>query len=143
MTVLSERVARTETATAWGRRDAISLAALGIDIVVVALSGVLAVLGREQTRLFSTQAEIRSTLGLIGPLAVLTWLVAIYFVGGYRRDVFGAGSDEYKRVAQATLYTAALLGIGCYLSKFPLSRGFYPSLVRVGPAQPAARSLDA
>jgi exopolysaccharide biosynthesis polyprenyl glycosylphosphotransferase len=131
MTLLSERLPGTRTA-ALGSRDVIPFAALAIDVAIVAASGVLAVLGREQTHLFSSQAEIRSTLGVIGPLALVTWLVAIYFVGGYRRDIFGAGPDEYKRVAQATLYTAALLGIGCYMSRFPLSRGFYMLLFVVG-----------
>ena len=57
MTVLSERLARTETTTAWGRRDVVSLAAVGIDVAVVALSGVLAVLGREYSSCSTRKPE--------------------------------------------------------------------------------------
>ena len=35
------------------------------------------------------------------------------------------GADEYKRVFNASLLTAGLVGVGCYLAKFPLSRGFF------------------
>jgi exopolysaccharide biosynthesis polyprenyl glycosylphosphotransferase len=46
-------------------------------------------------------------------------------LGGYRTDVFGAGPDEFKRVLRGTAATAALVGIGCYLMKYQLSRGFF------------------
>ena len=35
-------------------------------------------------------------------------------------------------MAHASLYSAALLGIGCYLTKFSLSRGFFLLLFAVG-----------
>lgn len=132
MTVMSERVARSTSLSVMQRAHAIPLIALALDLVVVAASGIAAVYGREHTHIFETQAEIRETLGVIGPLVLVGWIIAIYLVGGYRQEVFGAGTDEYKRIASATLYTAALLGIGCYLTKFGLSRGFFVLVFGVG-----------
>ena len=132
MTVLSERLSRPTSRIARRRANAIPLVALALDVATVTLSGLLAVYWRENTHLFSNQAEVRSTLGIVGPLAVLGWIVAIYQVGGYRKEVFGAGADEFKRVAHATLYAAAMLGIGCYLTKFALSRGFFVVLFAAG-----------
>jgi exopolysaccharide biosynthesis polyprenyl glycosylphosphotransferase len=132
MTVVSERLTRSTPATLMQRANALPMLALALDIVLVALSGVLAVYGRESTPLFDNQTEIRSTLGIAGPLALAGWIVLIYQVGGYRTDLFGVGAEEYKRVAHATIYSAALLGIGCYLTKFQLSRGFFVLLFGVG-----------
>jgi exopolysaccharide biosynthesis polyprenyl glycosylphosphotransferase len=133
MTVLSERWATSATTrrTAW-TPAAISLGALAIDTIVVALSGVIATFGREHTHLFDKEAEIHSTLSVAGPLILVGWIATIFLVGGYRRDVFGVGADEYKRVGNAGLLAAALVGIACYLTRFPLSRGFFLLLFVVG-----------
>jgi exopolysaccharide biosynthesis polyprenyl glycosylphosphotransferase len=62
----------------------------------------------------------------------MCWVGLIALRGGYAQDVFGAGVDEYKRVATATASTAAALGIGCYLAHYPLSRGFFTFTFAVG-----------
>ena len=129
---MSERVRRSSTLSAISSAKALPFVALVVDLAVVALSGAFAIWGRESTGIFSSSVEIRSTLGVVGPLAMIGWIVVIYFNGGYQRDLFGAGTEEYKRIAHATLYSAALLGIGCYLTKFALSRGFFVVLFAVG-----------
>ena len=53
-------------------------------------------------------------------------------VGGYARDIFGAGTEEYKLVVKASLLSAGLVGIGCYLTGFPLSRGFFLLVFTIG-----------
>jgi exopolysaccharide biosynthesis polyprenyl glycosylphosphotransferase len=133
MTVVPERLTRpvATPGTRW-TPALVSVGALAVDTLAVALSGLIAVIGRERTMLFDQQTEIQSTLGLAGPLVLVGWIAVVFLVGGYRRDVFGAGADEYKRVARASLYAAALLGIGCYLTKFSLSRGFFLLLFAVG-----------
>ncbi|WP_372735003.1 sugar transferase [Nocardioides sp.] len=109
------------------------LVALTIDTAVVLLAGLAAVLGRQSTHLFADDGgDLASNLVVVGPLAAVGWLLLIYLTGGYRADVFGAGTDEYKRVLLATIYAAGLLGIGCYLTRFPLSRGFYFLLFALG-----------
>lgn len=140
MTVLSERVARSTSTHLMHRKNAVALLALSVDVAVVSASGALAVYGRESTRLFDSEVEIRSTLGIVGPLALVGWVALIYLVGAYRNEVFGTGAEEYKRIATATIYASALLGIGCYLTKFSLSRGFFVLLFAVGlPALLSAR----
>ena len=46
---------------------------------------------------------------------ILGWVAAIFTFGGYRSRYFGDGHDEYKRLTKASLFTAAAVGIGCYL----------------------------
>ncbi len=53
-------------------------------------------------------------------------------VGAYARDIFGAGTEEYKLVLKASLLSAGLVGIGCYLTGFPLSRGFFLLAFTIG-----------
>ena len=38
---------------------------------------------------------------------IIGWVAAIFLLGGYRPQVFGAGLDEYKRMVYASLVTAA------------------------------------
>jgi exopolysaccharide biosynthesis polyprenyl glycosylphosphotransferase len=133
MTVVPERLTRPVTVPSSRWTPAlVSVGALAVDAAMVSLSGVVAVMGRERTILFDQQSEIQSTLGIAGPLVLVGWVLVIFLTGGYRRDVLGAGADEYKRVARSGLYAAALLGIGCYLTKFALSRGFFLLLFAVG-----------
>ncbi|WP_051551862.1 sugar transferase [Nocardioides sp. URHA0020] len=101
------------------------VSALVLDLIVMIGVFVLAVLGRSRLDVFDTASGIASSLQVAGPMVLLGWLVVIAAFGGYRDDVFGAGTDEYKRVFNASLVTAGLLGVGCYLAKFPLSRGFF------------------
>ena len=56
---------------------------------------------------------------------MLGWLAAIGVFGGYQESAFSVGTDEFKRVLNASLLTAGLVGVGCYLAQFQLSRGFY------------------
>jgi exopolysaccharide biosynthesis polyprenyl glycosylphosphotransferase len=93
---------------------------------------VFAVWGRKRLGLFENPADVSSSLAIAGPLIVLGWLLIIALMGGYRNDVFGAGTDEYKRVFNASLLAAGFLGVSCYIAKFPLSRGFFLLVFGVG-----------
>src|ERR1700712_2286420 len=109
-------------------------AALGIDLTLIAASVLIAVLGRGSFA-FSRSVSADSvghTLDVVGPLMIIGWVLAIYAAGGYRRELFGAGVDEYKLVVNASLATAALVGITCYLTHFPLSRGFFILTFTIG-----------
>ncbi|MBJ7358869.1 sugar transferase [Nocardioides sp.] len=132
MTVLNEVRERVGTASPSSTLRYVPLVALLTDIGLVAASVVLAVLGRKQLSLFTSAADISSHLTFVGPLLVLGWVVVVYLAGGYRADVFGAGTDEYKRVFNASIVTAGLLGVACYLAKFQLSRGFFLLAFAVG-----------
>jgi exopolysaccharide biosynthesis polyprenyl glycosylphosphotransferase len=103
----------------------IPLTALATDTLAIAVTAVLAIAGRNRLAFFELGSDVSDMLGVVGPLMFFAWIVTIAVSGGYARSVFGAGPDEYKRVVNASLLTAAVVGVGCYLAKFPLSRGFF------------------
>ena len=103
----------------------IPLTALATDSLVIGVTAVLAITGRNRLPIFDVAGDVSDMLGVVGPLMFLAWVITIAASGGYARSVFGAGPDEYKRVVNASLLTAAVVGVGCYLAKFPLSRGFF------------------
>jgi exopolysaccharide biosynthesis polyprenyl glycosylphosphotransferase len=59
-----------------------------------------------------------------GPWIVLTWLALLALQGAYSVQSLGAGTAEYRAVAMASVMAAGLVGLGCYMFKIPLSRGF-------------------
>ena len=132
MTVLAEMRARVSTASRSRTLRYLPAATLLTDLGLVTVSIVIAVVGRRRFGIFASEADVASDLVLIGPLLVLGWVALIYLFGGYRPDIFGAGTDEYKRVLNASMLTAGLLGVACYLARFPLSRGFFFLAFAVG-----------
>jgi len=50
------------------------------------------------------------------------WLVVLVTQGAYSSRYFGAGSDEYRAITVASLYTAGAAGTICFLLHLPLSR---------------------
>ena len=108
------------------------MTALLLDLILIATSCGLAVWGRLRLGIFQGAADVSSSLTVVGPLLVLGWVALVAVRGGYEQDVFGVGTDEYKRVLNASLIAASLLGVGCYLAKFPLSRGFFVLAFAVG-----------
>ena len=106
--------------------------ALVLDLALMTVVFVLAVLGRHRLAIFESPADVTANVMVAGPLILLGWLLVIAAFGGYRDDVLGAGTDEYKRVLNASLVAAGLLGVGCYLAKFQLSRGFFLLAFAIG-----------
>ena len=103
------------------------------DFVAVCLAGAAATLGRDRLAIFDPSiVQVSDTLGLAGPLMMGGWLLMLWLVGAYSNDVFGAGTDEYKRVLNASVLAAGLVGVGAYLAKFQLSRGFFLLLFTIG-----------
>ncbi|KQQ42935.1 sugar transferase [Nocardioides sp. Leaf307] len=106
--------------------------ALVIDTAILACVGALAAIGRRELDVFGDPANVEGTLTVAGPLMVAGWLAVIAALGGYRQEVFGAGTDEYKRVFNGGLVAAGLTGVGSYLTDFELSRGFFLMSVVLG-----------
>ena len=75
--------------------------------------------------IFDDSADVRRSAATVAPFLAAGWLAAIALFGGYRSDVFGAGTDELRRTFRAGASAAALVGVGCYLAKYQLSRGFF------------------
>ncbi len=95
------------------------------DLVTCGAATLVAVIGRNHLGFFDPGLDVAEVLGPRGPLLVLVWLTVIWASGGYRPSLFGVGTDEYKGVVRASLLTAGLVGIACFLAKYPLSRGFF------------------
>ena len=133
MTLVSTGGDRTSTPKTAGRMlHALPLTALLIDLSVMVGVGLIAIVGRRELDIFTSSANVEHSVTIAGPLIILGWLTTIALSGGYKPDVFGAGMDEYKRVFNSSLISAGLAGVGCYLARFDLSRGFFLLAFSIG-----------
>jgi exopolysaccharide biosynthesis polyprenyl glycosylphosphotransferase len=105
---------------------------LGVDVLAISAALILAAVGRDSLPLFAT-TELSPWVTAATPLIGLGWLLVLAATGSYQRRVFDVGTDEYKRVLNATLVTAGLVGITSYLLRFQLSRGFFVLAFVLGP----------
>jgi len=123
---------------------ALPLTALVLDLALVTTTVLLAAYARSRMPFFETSPApglsqsaggptLAESIAFVAVPLVVGWILMIMLRGGYDQGVFGAGADEYKAVVNSSLLTAALLGIGCYLSKFQLSRGFFVIAFLIGP----------
>lgn len=110
----------------------LAFVALCLDIVMLSGSAGLAVAFRA---LGPFWPDVPSTIGILSVCATLStlgWLFLVWFQGGYREHNMGAGMYEYSIIARTGLFTAAALGIACYLAKFNLSRAFFVAFFCLG-----------
>ncbi|WP_162599896.1 sugar transferase [Nocardioides solisilvae] len=103
---------------------AIPYLVLLVDALLISLVLVSAAVFRDHVT-WGIDSNITNEVTWLAPLIAMGWLGGIAFLGGYRPEVFDTGLDEYKRVSRGTLMAAAVVGIGCYLFKYDLSRGFF------------------
>ncbi len=99
-------------------------AAIG-DVLTLALAVLLAMIGRQELTFFNPASDVADYVSVAAGPLLLGWAAMLLAVGAYSRDIFGAGTEEYKLVLKASLLSAGLVGIGCFLTRFPLSRGFF------------------
>ena len=99
--------------------------ALGTDLVLITFAVFLAILGQQHMPFGLAEIAVGDRLGVVGPAMIFGWIAALFVFGAYRTDVFGAGVDEFKRVLNSSLVTAALVGIACYAGRFDLPRGYF------------------
>lgn len=95
------------------------------DVVMIALATILAIRFRLTLPVFDTADDVlQNTVGA-SVFFGGTWLVLLAFFGTYERHVFGAGTEEFKLVVNASFFTGALVATTAYLMQYPLSRGFF------------------
>src|SRR4051812_47731706 len=111
--------------------DTLPVLAFGLDLIAIASTFTVAVWGRNA--LGFSAPGLGSQLAVAAPFIALGWIVSIAVVGGYQTKVFGAGTDEYRRIMRASFVTAAITGIASFVTKFDLSRGFYVLTLLLGP----------
>ncbi len=113
-----------------GRRRFRVAAVFALDLAVLTLSTVVALLISSHIK-----AGLFGYTDLYTPIALLVvplWVTMIALLGGYRRTQFTTEAAEYRRVLNASLLTAGILGISAYLMQYPLSRTFYFLVFVVG-----------
>ena len=107
------------------RRMAPSLLALVVDVALVVLSIYLAWQLRATLPWFDDANDVDVIAKTaIAPMAGL-WIVLLGLCSAYSPTAMGAGTAEYRRVVLASAITAGSIGVGCYLLRFPLSRGLF------------------
>ena len=124
MTLLSDRPTTRVESVPSRALSYLPTTALLLDLGIIIGSCLIAVLGRGLLPL-GARADVAHSVAEVAPVLVLLWLAVNASAGAYRADLFGAGIEEFKRLLNAAVYTAGLLGVGCYLFKYPLSRGFF------------------
>lgn len=125
MTTTSEHAQSVAAATPSRMLRYLPASALLIDAALMTVVGLIAIVGRQRLDFFASSARVEDQLVIAGPLMIVGWIVTIALLDGYHRDVFGAGTDEYRRVLNASLLAAGITGVACYLARFDLSRGFF------------------
>ncbi|MEN8705225.1 MAG: sugar transferase [Nocardioides marinisabuli] len=125
MTTTSEHTQSVSAATPSRMLRYLPASALIIDAALMTVVGLIAIVGRRELGIFASSASVEQQLIIAGPLMIVGWIVTIALLDGYHRDVFGAGTDEYRRILNASLLAAGITGVTCYLAKFDLSRGFF------------------
>jgi exopolysaccharide biosynthesis polyprenyl glycosylphosphotransferase len=132
MTIMSERGTGTGVTPPSRALHYLPGTAFLLDLAAIVIACGAAVLSRSRLDVFDEPANIASSATMVAPFLAAGWLAMIATLGGYRVDVFGAGTEELKRVFRASASTAALIGVGCYLLKFQLSRGFFILVFVIG-----------
>jgi len=132
MTTVSARLSERHLAAPSRALHYLPHTALLLDAVVMTLACLVGMLSRSHLPVFDSYSDISKSVAAVGPLLGLGWLGLSWTFGAYRRDLFGAGADEFKRVLNAGMYAAGLLGVGCYLAKYELSRGFFALTFAIG-----------
>lgn len=108
------------------------MSTVSIDLSIILAVTIVAAISRNSLAFFPEIGGIGENVERAAAFIVVGWLAALWIAGAYDETYFAAGADEYRRVLNATVGAAALVGIGCYLARFPLSRGFYILLFALG-----------
>lgn len=107
---------------------------VALDLVLILLAILLAASLRQELGFLQDATDVNDIVGQAAVPIVIGWLVVLLAFGSYSPERLSAGIEEYKNVANASLVAAGLVGITCYLAKFPLSRGFFLFTFVIGTA---------
>ncbi|NYE35798.1 exopolysaccharide biosynthesis polyprenyl glycosylphosphotransferase [Nocardioides cavernae] len=103
-----------------------------VDLVMIAVATALALRFRVTLPIFDTAVDVLENTGVASVFFGATWVVLLAFFGTYERHVFGAGTEEFKLVVNASFFTGALVATMAYLMQYPLSRGFFVLYFPIG-----------
>jgi exopolysaccharide biosynthesis polyprenyl glycosylphosphotransferase len=108
--------------------------ALSSDLVVVLVANLLGLWLRYGV--ISSATELAREGSVLFRMAAFLvaggWMLAIFASGCYDDRALGSGSDEFKRVTNASVRLAAVTGFLCYLTKTDISRGYIATTLILG-----------
>jgi exopolysaccharide biosynthesis polyprenyl glycosylphosphotransferase len=108
--------------------------AFATDFVVVLLANVLGLWLRYG--IFRSPVEFANETTLSFRIAAFViaavWMLATTASGCYDARFLGTGSNEYKRMVNASIRVAAAIALVCYLSRTDLSRGYVATTLLIG-----------
>ena len=104
----------------------------GVDLVMIAVATVLAIRFRVSLSFFDNATDVLENTALASVFFIATWLVLLAYAGSYDLTVFGAGTEEFKLVVNASFFTGALVATMAFLMQYPLSRGFFVLFFPIG-----------
>jgi len=116
-----------------GRLTAVLMTTAVLDVVVLALSILVAWKVRNVFEDWFPRGEVPGDVLLrSGVMILVAWLLLILAQGGYNVRNFGSGPEEFRVLGLASVLTAGLVGLTCYLLQMPLSRSFVALAFLVG-----------
>ena len=81
----------------------------GVDLVMITIATVLAIRFRVSLPIFDTASDVLENTALASGFFIGTWIVLLAYFRTYELDIFGAGTEEFKLVVNASFYTGALV----------------------------------
>jgi exopolysaccharide biosynthesis polyprenyl glycosylphosphotransferase len=105
-------------AARWERRFVISLLALDVIVIAIAVGGGLFLRFGENTHVSPANASLGF---LLGP----AWLALIAISGAYERQRINLGTEQFKSLFEASVRMAAAVAFFAYVTKTEISRGFF------------------
>lgn len=116
------------TAREWTRQYAVQLALTDLIVVIAVVLGTQFVwFGIDHP----SQAWMIQSWVISGVL-VLGWVAVLAMYGTRDSRVIGAGSNEYKRIVDASLLLLAIVGVITFFAQLELSRGYFIFALPVG-----------
>src|SRR4051794_20291746 len=108
--------------------------AVASDVVVIALANVLGLWLRYGVISSPTELDHEATLifRIAAFLIICGWMATTSLGGCYDDRVLGSGSEEFKRMINASVRMAAMTGFLCYLTKTDISRGYVATTLLIG-----------
>ncbi|SDB79858.1 Undecaprenyl-phosphate galactose phosphotransferase, WbaP/exopolysaccharide biosynthesis polyprenyl glycosylphosphotransferase [Raineyella antarctica] len=108
-----------------GSNSVVRTAVIVTDLLMILLSTLVAVVGRNSLNVFDEAADVSSVVTGMALWLVPLWIAVFASWGLYRVKNMGAGSLEYQSVVTASGITAGTSAAILYLTKNDVSRGFF------------------
>jgi exopolysaccharide biosynthesis polyprenyl glycosylphosphotransferase len=135
---------RSRRVSTWHRPYGLALLIFDYAATVLASYTAITIYAAKADSGFQEEPEL---FRLVAYVALpLTWLIVMWGHGAYDRRYLGLGTDEFKRVARASVTTAAIVSFAVFSTKFAPSRvtigiALFSSLVYVLVGRYIARRL--